>query len=218
MTTFGIEEEFFFLDPTTILPADVASDVFRRLSAEPEWSDFTHQEFLASQVEHASPVFTTLAEAGEVLVAFRREVDRDAARHAVSVASIGTTPDAHPFPSITDSDRYHRIVRDMAGVIADRSDRKRMMILADLGRAGLTALIQLLVALDGPTMAVILVVAAPISVLRSLFMSAYTASVPGLVGRSLIGRANSVFEAVYSVGFILGPAIAGVLAATIGPG
>ena len=106
----------------------------------------------------------------------------------------------------------------VAGVIADRSDRKRMMILADLGRAGLTALIPLSVALDGPTMAVILIVAAPISVLRSLFMSAYTASVPGLVGRSLIGRANSVFEAVYSVGFILGPAIAGVLAATIGPG
>lgn len=119
MTTFGIEEEFFFIDPSTMLPADVATDVFRRLSADPKWADFTHQEFLASQVEHASPVFTTLAEAGEVLVAFRREVDRDAARHAVSVASIGTTPDAHPFPSITDSDRYHRIVRDMAGVIAD---------------------------------------------------------------------------------------------------
>jgi carboxylate-amine ligase len=119
MTTFGIEEEFFFLDPSTMLPADVAIDVFRRLSADPEWSGVTHQEFLASQVEHASPVFTDLAEAGAALVAFRREVDRDAARHAVSVASIGTTPDTHAFPSITDNDRYHRIVRDMAGVIAD---------------------------------------------------------------------------------------------------
>jgi len=106
----------------------------------------------------------------------------------------------------------------VAGAIADRSDRKRMMLLADLGRAGLTALIPISVALGGPTMAVILLVAAPTSILRSFFLAGYTASVPALVGRSQIGRANSYFEAVYSAGYIIGPAIAGVLAATIGPG
>jgi carboxylate-amine ligase len=119
MTTFGIEEEFFFIDPSTMLPADVAEQVFARLSTDPRWSAATHREFLASQVEHASPVFTDLAEAGAALVAFRREVDADAGRFAVAAASIGTTPDTHSFPSITDVDRYHRIVRDMDGVIAD---------------------------------------------------------------------------------------------------
>jgi predicted MFS family arabinose efflux permease len=93
-----------------------------------------------------------------------------------------------------------------------------MMFLADLGRAGLTALIPLSVALGGPTMAVILLVAAPMSILRSFFLAGYTASVPALVGRSQVGRANSYFEAIYSMGFIIGPAIAGVLASTIGPG
>ena len=106
----------------------------------------------------------------------------------------------------------------VAGAIADRSDRKRMMFLADLGRAGLTALIPISVALGGPTMAVILLVAAPTSILRSFFLAGYTASVPALVGRSQVGQANSYFEAVYSAGYIIGPAIAGVLAATIGPG
>jgi MFS family permease len=106
----------------------------------------------------------------------------------------------------------------VAGAIADRSDRKRMMFLADLGRAGLTALIPLSVALGGPTMGVILLVAAPMSILRSFFLAGYTASVPTLVGRSQVGRANSYFEAIYSMGYIIGPAIAGVLAATIGPG
>jgi predicted MFS family arabinose efflux permease len=38
------------------------------------------------------------------------------------------------------------------------------------------------------------------------------------VGRSQIARANSIFEAIYSVGFIVGPAVAGLLSATIGPG
>lgn len=106
----------------------------------------------------------------------------------------------------------------VAGALADRADRKRMMFLADLGRGFLTALIPLSVFLGGPTMAVILIVAAPMSMLRSLFLAGYTASVPALVGRSLIARANSAFEAVYSTGFILGPAIAGILATTIGPG
>lgn len=106
----------------------------------------------------------------------------------------------------------------VAGAIADRADRKRMMFLADLGRGLLTALIPLSVFLGGPTLAVILLVAAPLSVLRSLFLAGYTASVPGLVGRSQLARANSIFEAVYSTGYIVGPAVAGVLASTIGPG
>ena len=67
-------------------------------------------------------------------------------------------------------------------------------------------------------MAVILLVAAPISVLRSFFLASYTASVPTLVGRSQVGSANAYFEAVYTMGFIAGPAIAGILATTIGPG
>ena len=106
----------------------------------------------------------------------------------------------------------------VAGAYADRSDRKRMMFLADLGRAALTALIPLSVMLGGPTMAVILIVTAPMSILRAFFLAGYTASVPILVGRSQLARANSIFEAVYSFGYIIGPAIAGFLAATIGPG
>ena len=106
----------------------------------------------------------------------------------------------------------------VAGAYADRSDRKRMMFLADIGRALLTALIPLSVILGGPTMTVILIVAAPMSILRAFFLAGYTASVPILVGRSQLARANSIFEAVYSFGYIIGPAIAGFLAATIGPG
>ena len=92
------------------------------------------------------------------------------------------------------------------------------MLLADLGRAGLTAMIPVSVALGGPTMAVILLVAAPLSILRTFFLAGYTSSLPALVGRSEVGRANSVFETIYSIGYIVGPSMAGVLAATIGPG
>jgi MFS family permease len=106
----------------------------------------------------------------------------------------------------------------VAGALADRGDRRRMMFLADLGRAGLTALIPLSVLLGGPTMTVVLLVVAPMSILRAMFIAGYSSSVPMLVGRTELGRANAIFESIYSFGFIIGPAIAGLLAATVGPG
>jgi MFS transporter, ENTS family, enterobactin (siderophore) exporter len=104
----------------------------------------------------------------------------------------------------------------VAGVLADRSDRRRMMLLADLGRAILTALIPVSVLIGAPTIVVVFLIAAPMSVLRSIFLAAYTASLPSLVGRAQLGRANSIFEAIYSFGYIIGPGIAGFLVATIG--
>ncbi len=105
-----------------------------------------------------------------------------------------------------------------AGAYADRWDRRRMMLYADLGRGLLTAVIPLSVWLGGPTLALIMVVTFPINVLRVLWLAGYTAAVPGLVGRPEVPRANALFEAVFNIGWVAGPAIAGFLAAAIGPG
>ncbi len=105
-----------------------------------------------------------------------------------------------------------------AGAYADRWDRRRMMLLADLGRAVLTALIPISVWLGGPTLALIFLVTFPLNVLRVLWLAAFTAAVPGLVGRRQIARANAIFEAFFNIGWIVGPALAGFLAAAIGPG
>lgn len=119
MRTFGIEEEFQFLHPSTLRPMNVGARAFDRLSAKPEWHGVTHREFLASQVEHASSVFERLDDARAALTGFRRLVADEAAALGAIGASIGTPPDTQPFPSITDVERYHRIVLDMDGVIAD---------------------------------------------------------------------------------------------------
>jgi ENTS family enterobactin (siderophore) exporter len=105
-----------------------------------------------------------------------------------------------------------------AGVLADRWDRRRMMLIADIGRAGLIALIPLSLVLGLPTMVVILLVTVPINTLRVLFLAGYTGAVPNLVGRERVGQATSYFESAYALGWILGPALAGLLAAAFGPG
>jgi MFS family permease len=104
-----------------------------------------------------------------------------------------------------------------AGALADRWDRRRMMLYADVGRALLTALIPISFWLGLETMIVILLVTFPIGALRVLFAAAYTGAIPSLVERADLGRANGYVGATFSLGFIVGPALAGVLTATIGP-
>jgi MFS family permease len=105
-----------------------------------------------------------------------------------------------------------------AGALADRWDRRKMMFWADLGRAGLTALIPVAAVMGLPLLPVVLVVAAPISILRVAFSAAYGAVVPNLVGRAQVARANSAAEAIMSTSWVVGPALAGILSTTIGPG
>ncbi|TMQ03638.1 MAG: MFS transporter, partial [Deltaproteobacteria bacterium] len=76
----------------------------------------------------------------------------------------------------------------IAGAMADRGDRKRMMFGADLGRAILTALIPLSDFVHGPTLIVILAVSGPLAILRGFFRAGYLASMPNLVGRSQLAR------------------------------
>jgi len=105
----------------------------------------------------------------------------------------------------------------VAGAYADRHDRRRMIIYSDFGRAILTALIPVSFWLGLPTMAVILLVTAPINVLRVFWLAAWTAAVPSLVGRDLVGRASGISEAFFGFAFIVGPALAGILVGLIGP-
>ena len=105
----------------------------------------------------------------------------------------------------------------VAGAYADRHDRRRMIIYGDFGRALLTALIPISYWLGLPTMTVILLVTAPINVLRVFWLAAWTAAVPSLVGRDMVGRASGISEAFFSLAFIVGPALAGILVGIVGP-
>lgn len=110
------------------------------------------------------------------------------------------------------------VMGTIAGAMADRGDRKRMMFAADLGRAMLTALIPLSDFVHGPTMVMILLVSGPLAILRGFFRAGYLSSMPNLVGRSQLARGNGILETAYSASFIFGPALAGFLVTVIGPG
>ncbi|MEU1227521.1 MFS transporter [Streptomyces sp. NPDC005828] len=103
-----------------------------------------------------------------------------------------------------------------AGAWADRLDRRRMMLWSDVGRALLVGAVPLAAWLDLPVLPVLYAVAVPVGVLYAVFEAACLSCVPSLVGRERLGEANSLLSIGNALGYIAGPALAGVLVTGIG--
>jgi carboxylate-amine ligase len=115
-TTFGIEEEFALLDPGTLDTVDRASDAVDALGGEP-WG-IVSQEFFPSQVEFATPIAESAADAFVALSEFRRRLADWAADAGVVVASTGTPFRARAHRAVSPGTRYASIVEHI-GALTD---------------------------------------------------------------------------------------------------
>ena len=100
-----------------------------------------------------------------------------------------------------------------AGSLGDRFDRKRVMVLSDIGGAlafGAMAFI------DDP--ALLLAVAFLSALAESPFLAASAAAIPNLVDQEDLGWANGLLMIGRNVGIIVGPLIGGLLIASFGAG
>jgi MFS family permease len=97
-----------------------------------------------------------------------------------------------------------------AGVIADRLDRRKVMLFADLASAGiLFAFTLLLVFNPKPPVGVIFVVALLLSLVNVFFMPAKSAAIPSLVPTEHLMEANALSSATQSMMPMLGLALSG---------
>ncbi len=101
-----------------------------------------------------------------------------------------------------------------AGVIADRFDRRMVLLVSDLARAVCMVVMAVLVALDGP-LVLIAAVAILAACFSTFFYPAIGALVPSLVGDEReFGPANSAWATLDNLAWIVGPGVAGLLLAT----
>ena len=96
------------------------------------------------------------------------------------------------------------------GVIADRYDRRRVMIVTDLARTGVMLALTLVAAADGPAIAAV-ALAGVSTVFSSAYLPAVRAATPTLVGEDDLAGANTLVSTIDNVALALGPAIGGVL-------
>lgn len=105
----------------------------------------------------------------------------------------------------------------VAGPIVDRVDRRRLMIWCDLGRLVVYALIPLGWWLLGPSFWLLIAITLIAGALGMLFGVAYITAVANLVERDQIVEANGRLHATFALAYVLGPMLAGLVAARFGP-
>ena len=110
--TFGLEEEFFLVDPRTrALCADVPASLLH--ACRRRVGDAVTPELLRSQIEIVSPVFHDPDQAAVEMAALRRGVAEVAGEKDLRVVAAGTHPIANWAGQVeTRKSRYRRLVRD----------------------------------------------------------------------------------------------------------
>jgi MFS family permease len=99
----------------------------------------------------------------------------------------------------------------LVGVLADRLDRRAVLVAADLARAVLV--IGLIFARDLP---IIYALVFLLGVAQTVFNPTVRAAFPGVVGGGDLTRANAIISGTFSFSVTVGPALGGVLVATVG--
>lgn len=103
------------------------------------------------------------------------------------------------------------------GVLADRFDRRRLLIVIECGIAGLALALGLVVALGAITIWIIWLAAAVLGCLKSVEGPALQAFVRELVDSEELPNAIALNNAVVSSGRMIGPAVGGLLFAVFDP-
>lgn len=108
------------------------------------------------------------------------------------------------------------VLAPLAGSVADRLDRRTVMLVSDVVAAAAT--LTLLVALAGNSLEFWLIyLATGLSSAANTFQDpAWTASIPVLVPRSQLGRANGMVQLNQGLAIVVAPALAGALLTTVG--
>src|SRR5215212_1914481 len=99
----------------------------------------------------------------------------------------------------------------LAGVLADRLDRRLVLVASDLARAVLV--VGLVFATNLATIYVLIFL---LGLARTLFNPTVRAAFPSVVGVGDLTRANALIGGTFSISETAGPALGGLLVATVG--
>ena len=103
----------------------------------------------------------------------------------------------------------------LGGSLADATDRRRLLLVCQL----ITAMCSVGLAVNadlGPALWPLFVLPAAAAGFSAATEAGLSAIVPNLVGRSEVTSANAMFQALFQLGLVAGPAIAGLLLAGVG--
>jgi len=104
----------------------------------------------------------------------------------------------------------------VGGLVADLVDRRHLLLVLTVIQMAFAAGLALVVSADDPSRAAIFLVALGSGVGNAMFMPAYSAMLPGLVGRENLPGAISLNSTQMNASRVIGPAVGGVAFASVG--
>lgn len=110
----------------------------------------------------------------------------------------------------------HTLLSAVGGLVADRFDRRRLMVVLDASRAIVMAAIGVIVMAGGPPAAVLVMVVLA-SALNTPYRPAIVAATPLLVSEDDLAAANAAEASVGQLAWFLGPALGAAIVSLFGP-
>ena len=105
-----------------------------------------------------------------------------------------------------------------AGIAADRFDKRRIIIISNIVATGASGLMGVLAILDVINVPIVLVIAAILGVTNAFELPARQSYVSELVAARYVANAIALNSLLFNSARVVGPALAGILVAVVGPG
>jgi MFS family permease len=109
------------------------------------------------------------------------------------------------------------VVGPMGGVLADRVERRKVLVGAQLFASGLSAAVFMLVATESQTLAILAVASFGFGTLIAIEVPVRQAYMTEMVPKADMSSAASLHATAWNTTRLLGPVLAGIMIATIGP-
>jgi MFS family permease len=106
----------------------------------------------------------------------------------------------------------------IGGVIADRFPRRTLMVAADSVRGAAQLTLGVLLVAGHPSLVTVIVLAVLMGIATALFTPASSGLIPSLVKPEFLHQANGLQQTAAAAAGIGGPALAGILVVSVGPG
>jgi len=137
-------------------------------------------------------------------------------RFALSLYVLDITGRADIFSIVYAISNIPRLLMPLGGAIADRFNRRNLMIIYDFSSSCIVLCLFLLMSAGKPSVVMIGVVMVLLSIISAMYTPSVNASVPLLVARNKIESANGIVTAVKSLSDVVAPILGGILYKIIG--
>jgi len=137
-------------------------------------------------------------------------------RFALSLYVLDITGRADIFSIVYAISNIPRILMPLGGAIADRFNRRNLMVIYDFSSSFIVLCLFLLMAEGKPSVVMIGVVMVLLSIISAMYTPAVNASIPLLVAENKIENANGIVTAVKSLSDVVAPILGGILYKIIG--